>query len=80
MSTDFKKELDELCTSAHAAVEAALYQKTVKNSEVIDRKLRELVDALGRISEHKTYYCLSIFFCLVFQESWSQKWSSAESS
>lgn len=40
------------CASAHATLETALYERTVKNSEVIDSKLRELVDALGRISEY----------------------------
>ena len=32
-------------------MEAAVYEKTLKSSEVIDKKLAELVDALGRISE-----------------------------
>lgn len=48
---DLKKDLDSWCASAHVAIEAALYEKTVKNSKLIDSKLRELVDALGRISE-----------------------------
>ena len=51
MCTDFKHELDTWCTTAHGAIETALYQKTAKNSEVIDSKLRELVEALDRISE-----------------------------
>ena len=54
-TSDFRKELDTWCASTHAAVEAALYEKTVKNSELIDGKLRELVDALGRISGY--YSC-----------------------
>lgn len=48
---DLKKELDSWCSSAHEAIEAVLYENTVKNSKVIDSKLRVLVDALGQISE-----------------------------
>ena len=49
--TDFKQDLDQWCAKTHAAVEAAVYERTVKSSEAIDKKLAELVEALGRISE-----------------------------
>lgn len=65
--------------SAHAAVETALYQKTVRNSEVIDTKLRELVDAIGRIRECLPCTVVSAMK-LFFQENWNQRWNSLESS
>ena len=53
----------------------------MKNSEVIDGKLRELVDALGRISEYSKDRWDPDCYCHVyFQESSSQKWISSESS
>lgn len=61
---DLKKELDSWCASAHEAIEAVLYENTVKNSKVIDSKLRLLVDALGQISEWTAVnYCWCLYGC-----------------
>ncbi|CAI8050151.1 hypothetical protein GBAR_LOCUS27581, partial [Geodia barretti] len=46
---NFKQDLEAWSGSAHAAIEAAVYDKTVKSSKVIDDKLTELFEALGRI-------------------------------
>ena len=64
--SDIKHDLEAWCGSAHAAIEAAVYNKTLKSSRAIDTKLTELFEALGRISKilHSCHNLLLFTFSL----------------
>lgn len=51
ISSDLKQDMDAWCRSAYASIEAAVYENTLKSGKVIDKKLTELFEALGRISK-----------------------------